>query len=211
MALCIWQRIFIVEYYSMYFGLFNLNSNEKVSNNKVIEKCQFEYERQYKTEAPTRVTITKLITKFKEIGNVENREYKRKISVLTEETIENMKTAIQKPHSSIRRVSAQLDMSFGSVYNAIRKIGLFPYKVRIFHQLKPIDFGLRLQHCYRILTNFDNIVLKTFFSDESWIHLSGYINRQNTRQWALEKPTNFLECPLHSEKIGVWCMVRYVV
>jgi len=45
----------------------------------------------------------------------------------------------------------------------------------------------------------------TWFSDEAWFNLSGYVNSQNSRIWASENPNAIHEEPLHSEKIGVWC------
>ena len=46
-----------------------------------------------------------------------------------------------------------------------------------------------------------------FFTDESWFHLSGYVNRQNYRTWRTESPYNYTETPLHPQKIGVWCAI----
>lgn len=44
----------------------------------------------------------------------------------------------------------------------------------------------------------------TFFSDEAWFHLSGYVNSQNYRTWSTENPHVFHETTLHPIKIGVW-------
>jgi len=45
----------------------------------------------------------------------------------------------------------------------------------------------------------------TWFSDEVWFHVSGYVNSQNSSIWASESPNAIYEEPLHSEKISVWC------
>jgi hypothetical protein len=42
------------------------------------------------------------------------------------------------------------------------------------------------------------------FTDEAWIHLSGFVNLQNSGLWSSENPHAFLESPLHAQKIGVW-------
>jgi hypothetical protein len=39
----------------------------------------------------------------------------------------------------------------------------------------------------------------TWFSDEAWFHLSGYVNAQN--------PHEIAESPLHPQKVGVWCAI----
>jgi hypothetical protein len=47
----------------------------------------------------------------------------------------------------------------------------------------------------------------TFFTDEAWFHLSGYINVQNNRYWSSINPRQTFEVPLHDQKIGVWCVI----
>jgi len=47
----------------------------------------------------------------------------------------------------------------------------------------------------------------TWFSDEAWFHLSGYVNSKNSRVWASENPNAIHEEPPHSEKIGICCGV----
>jgi hypothetical protein len=81
----------------------------------------------------------------------------------------------------------------------------FPYRVRVVHELKPADYGKRENFCKWFLNFIENdeILDITFFTDEAWFHLSGYINSQNTRVWALENPHEFKETPLHPLKIGV--------
>jgi hypothetical protein len=47
----------------------------------------------------------------------------------------------------------------------------------------------------------------TFFTDETWFHLSGYISAQNNRYWSIINPKQTFEVPLHDQKIGVWCAI----
>jgi hypothetical protein len=46
-----------------------------------------------------------------------------------------------------------------------------------------------------------------FMSDDGWFHLSGYVNSQNSRYWSNENPHQFVETPLHPQKLGVWSAV----
>jgi hypothetical protein len=48
----------------------------------------------------------------------------------------------------------------------------------------------------------------TFFSDEAWFHLQGYINTQNNRHWSSQNPHLTHEALLHRVKVGVWCAVN---
>ena len=44
-----------------------------------------------------------------------------------------------------------------------------------------------------------------FFSEEAWFQLDGYVNSQNYRFGSSDNSHQFIETPLHSAKIGVWC------
>jgi hypothetical protein len=48
----------------------------------------------------------------------------------------------------------------------------------------------------------------TFFSDEAWFHLQGYINTKNNRYWSSENPHLTHKVWLHPVKVGVWHAVR---
>jgi hypothetical protein len=47
----------------------------------------------------------------------------------------------------------------------------------------------------------------TFFSDEAWFRLSGYINAQNNMYWSSINPKQTFEVPLHDQKIYVWSAI----
>lgn len=84
---------------------------------------------------------------------------------------------------------------------------MHPYKVSVVQQLQPTDHEKRRRFCQWFngnLANNDDVLDLTFFSDEAWFHLSGYVNSQNYRTWATENPHNFVETSLHPIKIGVW-------
>jgi hypothetical protein len=81
-----------------------------------------------------------------------------------------------------------------------------PYKVSVVQELLPLDFGKRVQYCnwFNENLNDDDILDLTFFSDEAWFHLSGYVNSQNYRSWNTENPNILRETTLHPIKLGVW-------
>lgn len=98
-------------------------------------------------------------------------------------------------------------LSYGSTQKALKKVLHFhPYKVQVVQELKEPDSGLRLQYCHWFNQNLnDNDILDiSFFSDEAWFHLSGYVNSQNYRTWGAENPHVFMETTLHPIKVGVW-------
>ena len=92
---------------------------------------------------------------------------------------------------------------------------MHPYKVSVVQQLHAPDYNQLVQHCPWFRQNLDNddLLDVTFFTDEAWMHLSGYINSQNYRTWATENRHHFLETSLHPQKIGVWLVVskRWII
>ena len=86
----------------------------------------------------------------------------------------------------------------------------FPYKINLVHQLQPLDYDKRVQFCNWFNTQVHDGILDpqlTFFTDEAWFNLSGYVNSQNNRHWGAENPHVTFEIPLHDQKIGVWCAI----
>ncbi|GFY03621.1 hypothetical protein TNCV_3092471 [Trichonephila clavipes] len=46
-------------------------------------------------------------------------------------------------------------------------------------------------------------------NDEAHFWLNGYVNKQNCRIWSEANPQVYVETPLHSEKLTVWCTLWY--
>ncbi|GFV67698.1 uncharacterized protein TNCV_4623781 [Trichonephila clavipes] len=61
------------------------------------------------------------------------------------------------------------------------------------------------------VTSSNPVPLKTrrvgriLFSDEAHFWLNGYVNKQNCCIWSEANPQVYVETPLHSEKLTVWC------
>lgn len=86
---------------------------------------------------------------------------------------------------------------------------MHPYKVSVVQQLHVLDHNKRVQYCqwFNDHLNNDDLLDVTFYSDEAWVHLSGYVNSQNYRTWATENPHEFVETSLHPQKLGIWLAV----
>ena len=52
-----------------------------------------------------------------------------------------------------------------------------------------------------------DFLLNMWFSDESHIHLDGFINRITTSFLGFERPDVIVQKPIHSEHMMVWCAV----
>ncbi|GFX46883.1 DUF4817 domain-containing protein [Trichonephila clavipes] len=46
---------------------------------------------------------------------------------------------------------------------------------------------------------------RILFSDEAHFWLNGYVNKQNCHIWSEANPQVYVETPLHTEKLTVWC------
>ena len=55
------------------------------------------------------------------------------------------------------------------------------------------------------MLNDDGVINTVLMNDEAYFHLSGYVNKQNFRYRAPENPQELHQCPLHSERLAVWC------
>jgi hypothetical protein len=70
-------------------------------------------------------------------------------------------------------------------------------------ELKPGDSAKRVAYFKWFLDFLDregeDILDVTFFRDEAYFHLSGYINSQNSCIWCAHNPHAFHESPLHDE------------
>jgi hypothetical protein len=84
--------------------------------------------------------------------------------------------------------------------------GLYPYKVQVYQELLPPHYNQRVAYCnwFNNFINNDETLDLTFYSDEAWFHLTGFIISQTMRMWSADNPHFFRETPLHPLKIGVW-------
>lgn len=87
---------------------------------------------------------------------------------------------------------------------------MFPYKTQMTHQLLSTDHRARLEYSQRVINlnlEEDDFFSKLVMSDEAYFHLSGHVNKQNTRFWGTENPRIIQETPLHPLKVTIWCGV----
>jgi len=54
----------------------------------------------------------------------------------------------------------------------------------------------------------DDVIL--MMGDEAHFHLDSYVNKQNCRFWAAEKPQELHQRPLHAAKVPVCCGISKV-
>jgi hypothetical protein len=115
------------------------------------------------------------------------------------------------PHKSLARLAEQAQVLKTTAWRATKNLHLQPYKITQVQVIEEGDYGRRMHFCNWFLQavvhdGFLDPKL-TFFTDEAWFHLSGYIYAQSNRYLSSINPRQMLEVPLHDQKIGVWCAI----
>lgn len=205
MPLTAGERTFLIE---AYFRTGRLINDRWLYS---YDDCKEQFSVQYpNTHVPSKSTINSLIHRFRTFGAVTDRKRPGTAKKLSAQEIENIRTRIvHSPKKSLRRLSAETGVSLGTCHNVVRKtLKFFPYRVTVMHELLPADYQKRIQYCNWFQQHMtDNMLNCTYFSDEAWFHLSGYVNSQNNRMWSTENPHAYTESPLHPIKIGVWVAI----
>ncbi|XP_031338283.1 uncharacterized protein LOC116167171 [Photinus pyralis] len=151
---------------------------------------------------------SRLITRYENKHCICKGKSTGRPTVLSENVVNDIQQRMeQSSKKSISRLSAQTGLSTGTCHKALKKVlHMHPYKISSVQQLHALDYDRRVQYChwFNERLNDNNLLDLTFYSDEAWVHLSGYVNSQNYRTWAAENPHIFVETSLHPQKVGVW-------
>lgn len=179
--------------------------------------CYEEFQENYPAEAADHSyddvyqVVRKTVVLFREKGSVERKTGSGRPKKRTAEVLDNAREIIEAtPSTSIRRLGQQLNLSFGTTQLILKKdLQMYPYKLQVYHKILPRDFQPRINYCNWFVDNLNNdeVLDITFFSDEAWFHLDGYVNSQNMRFWSSENPHQFVETPLHPVKLGLWVAI----
>ena len=198
MVLTVEQRVFVVESYV---------------ETKSWKQCgQWFAEKFNGVKVPAKSAMQRLVVKWRQTGSVLNKSKNTPKRVRTPEKVaEVQQKMLQSPTKSTRRLSQETTISHRSCRRILHlDLHMHPYRVSVVHALQPPDAPQRRQFCEWLFNEItmNGLNMDLFLiSDESWFHLSGYVNSQNNRFWAAENPHYFHETPLHAQKVGVWCAV----
>jgi hypothetical protein len=167
------QRVFLI---SQYY---------KHKSFKIVKE---NFQKKYDQTPPNKSTISRLLKKFRITGSVhDGLRSGRHLNKRTKEILREIQSIIEDdPTLSINRVAAIAQVSYSTARKILRDdLKLFPYKVQRLQELKSEDYLIRQEYCLQMLIRSENegveFLNNIYFSDESWFHLSGYINKQNSR------------------------------
>jgi transposase len=92
---------------------------------------------------PNKSTIQRLVERFRETGSIGEKHHSGHPSVLGNDSLEDIRAhLLQSPRKSLRKLSQQAGMTYGSVQMATRCLKLHPYRVLLPHWLR--DFWITL-------------------------------------------------------------------
>lgn len=151
--------------------------------------------------------LQRTVDKFEETGNISDSVRSGRSRVRNDDVIDLVRQRMQEePTLSLRRLKQETNLSYGTCQTIVKHdLNMFPYKLQMFQELLPPDYQKRVSYCTWFNDHMNNDILDlTFFTDESYFYLSGYVNKQVMRMWSENNPNFHSEAPLHSPKIGVW-------
>lgn len=207
MVLTTAEKVFLVEHY---FRSYGNGRNDGPS----LQQVSVRYREQFNKAAPSKSVILGVVEKFRRTGSVlcqRKGSSGRRKTVCTNENAERVLTqVVHSPQRSLVRTACKLNISETSTRRLFTSIGGYPYRIQVGQRLNAGNKHARAIYCGRILSLIyeDPEFLKNiWFSDESHVHLNGYINRQTTRFLGFERPDVIVEKPLHSVRVTIWCAV----
>ncbi|KAJ4448627.1 hypothetical protein ANN_00017 [Periplaneta americana] len=91
---------------------------------------------------PSRKTVHDLMKKSRKVGGVIDKKRTRRRTVLTEENLDDIGYILEKfPTKSIRRISRETGLCYGSVRNAVMLLKMGPHKITEMQELGPDDIA----------------------------------------------------------------------
>jgi hypothetical protein len=130
--------------------------------------------------------------------------------VLTEEKLDDIRARLEHtPRKSPNCPAQESWVSKSSARTATQLLKFRPYKTTVFHALEPHDPANGVHFCSWFLQSVIEGEIdphSSFFPDEAWFHLWGYINTQNNHYWSSQNPR--IPAPSSESWRLVYCKCR---
>lgn len=158
----------------------------------------------------SRSTVSRTIQRFEETGSIKDRPRSGRPQIATDEetSVDILQSFVEDPHTSVKSVASQLEISCGSVRTVLKRNHFKGYKMHLVHELCEDDFDRRLEFCELMMNSINrdrNLQYKIVFTDEATFMLNGVVNRHNYRYWSDENPHWMVEKHTqHPQKLNVW-------
>lgn len=159
---------------------------------------------------PDRKTFVSLCANLDHYGSFKKiKTLRRKRATTDENTALVLETIENNPHTSLRKLNEQTNISVTSCRRILKNNKLYPYKIHLVHHLRPGDNQRRLNflaYFSIILEENPNLLNQIMWSDESRFHNNGVITRHNCRYWSKENPKWMRQTGFQTRfGVNVWC------
>ena len=114
-----------------------------------LGRVRTEYIQKFPGEVPpSRFTVPKMVKEFETTGSVANKKRNRERIVLTEETLDEIGTSLERtPTKFIPKLAQQLGISESSAHRTTKLLKLKPYRYAGVHSLKQDDPVSWMHYC----------------------------------------------------------------
>ncbi len=137
-------------------------------------------------DVPNKSTMSRIIAKFRQHGIVCNLQRDREKTALTPRMLTTVSSELTPNDPGTSKSLCQVvhehgneGLSYGTTHCALEALGLHPYRVRVVHELQPLDYDHCMMYCQWLL-NFvqtrPGMLNDVFYTDEAWFKLSEYVN-----------------------------------
>lgn len=194
----------------------NFNVDEMVDMIWILGECnknallsaRMYHERFPERRQPTTTSFERLKDRFNRTGSVIYEKHERTKNTVTEENELNVLLAVsENPHTSIRSISKEQELTYYSVQRILAKNRMHPYHIQLHQELTHDDFEKRIVFCEWALDkinqhrDFFDYVL---FGDEATFHKNGSVNRHNFHYYATTNPYHIVTQSQTRWSLNVW-------
>lgn len=156
-------------------------------------------------------TVSRILTKFKQTGSVENNYKKKHTPLRNTEDVELSVCldVIEHGQTTLPAISERTDVKQSSVRNILHKNKFHAFKPKFIHTLKERDFDVRFNFSIWFQGEREEdyyFPYNILWTDEATFSSNGVVNSQNCRWWAQVNPHFTIECKdQYSFKTNVFC------
>ncbi|GAB1600991.1 hypothetical protein Ahia01_000377300 [Argonauta hians] len=188
---------------------------------KQVLKFYFKYENisevrrqwtlQFRSDAPSRLTISRIRDTFEEKGTVQDVCARQSGRPRTSRSEDNDALVIRafeaSPKKSTRRDSQEMSISQSTVCRILKDNGMKPYRPVLLHQLNEDDPDRRLEFAEWFVNSaamdetFPDMII---WSDEATFKLNGRVNRHNCVYWSQENSRQVLQREVNAPGVTAW-------
>ncbi|CAK1592284.1 unnamed protein product [Parnassius mnemosyne] len=177
-----------------------------------VNEVQRQWRREYDTEPPSRLTITRIRDKFEVHGTVcdvhKGHSGRPRTATSDESSTAVLELFQRSPNKSARQGARESDVSASSVLRILKRGKYRVYIPRLVQQLNDDDPDRRLQFCewiQEMVIREPGFMGSIIWSDEAQFKLNGTVNRHNCVYWGEENPHITIEKAVNLPGINVWC------